>query len=155
MDWPSCHRLLLYTCPKLTDSEIPKKSCITNAVMEKLTKLDKIDKNLIAVRASLHFFFSTNLKTEYFILYFNCHRWVVHEWPLLVLLVQHSVHPFTPWHSSCVESQEPSHRVQVLHWPAHWENNGRGDGCCDQEIRHRKKGLSIFGHVLSLWLMSF
>ena len=51
MDRPSFHRLLLFTSPKLTDSEIPKKSCMANAVMAKLTKLDEIDKELITVCA--------------------------------------------------------------------------------------------------------
>ena len=51
MDRPSFRRLLLYTSPKLTDSEIPKRGCIGNAVMEKLTKLDEIDKKLISICA--------------------------------------------------------------------------------------------------------
>ena len=51
MDQPSFCHLLLYICPKLTDSKIPKRGSIANVIMEKLTKLDKIDKKLIDVHA--------------------------------------------------------------------------------------------------------
>ena len=95
VDRPSFRRLLLYTCPKLTDSDILKKSCIANAVMEKLSTLDEIDKKLIAVCVYLHIVFNPNFETEYFVSDFNCHRWVVHKRPSLILLVQHSVYPFT------------------------------------------------------------
>ncbi|KAM6498412.1 hypothetical protein JOM56_006360 [Amanita muscaria] len=48
VDRPSLHRTIRYLCPKLNKSDIPGRTCIGNAVLEKVAKLDLIDMELIA-----------------------------------------------------------------------------------------------------------
>ncbi|KIL54969.1 hypothetical protein M378DRAFT_18373, partial [Amanita muscaria Koide BX008] len=50
---PAFHRLMLYLNPKLKDQDIPKRTCISNAVSDKIHKLDEIDMNLTADIPSL------------------------------------------------------------------------------------------------------
>jgi len=40
-------RLIRYLCPKLNTSDIPKRTCVGDAVMEKVAKLDEIDLDLV------------------------------------------------------------------------------------------------------------
>lgn len=47
MERPSFLRLIRYLCPKLNASDIPKRTCIGDAVMEKVEKLDGIDSELV------------------------------------------------------------------------------------------------------------
>ena len=51
-------RLLCYNNPKLSDKDIPKKTCIGTAIDEKVLKLDDIDKELIAVSIFVAYFYS-------------------------------------------------------------------------------------------------
>jgi len=85
--------MVLYLCPKLKDSDILKRSCIANAISEKVEKLDIIDIDLIAVRP-LHIFLfhlmssSIEDSRSYF-----CHLgWVVNEAPLSIFLYEHPVY---------------------------------------------------------------
>jgi hypothetical protein len=44
---PSFLRLVRYLCPKLNTSDVPKRTCMGDAVMEKVAKLDEIDLDLV------------------------------------------------------------------------------------------------------------
>ncbi|KAM6494942.1 hypothetical protein JOM56_009565 [Amanita muscaria] len=46
---PSFLRLIQYLCPKLTMTEIPKRTCIGDAVLMKAERLDEVDRNLAKV----------------------------------------------------------------------------------------------------------
>jgi hypothetical protein len=45
----SFRRLVCYLCPKLTEADIPKRTCIGDAILEKVEKLDDIDMKIIDV----------------------------------------------------------------------------------------------------------
>jgi hypothetical protein len=47
VEHPSFLCLIHYLCPKLNATDIPKHTCMGNAVMEKVEKLDKIDLDLV------------------------------------------------------------------------------------------------------------
>ena len=51
---PSFLRLIRYLCPKLNTSDIPKRTCIGDVVMEKVEKLDGINSELVMGIDSLH-----------------------------------------------------------------------------------------------------
>jgi hypothetical protein len=45
----SFRRLVAYLCPKLTEADIPKRTCMGDAILEKVERLDDIDKKNIDV----------------------------------------------------------------------------------------------------------
>jgi len=85
--------MVLYLCPKLKDSDIPKRSCNADAISEKVEKLDIIDIDLIAV-CPLHIFLFhlMSLSIEDSWSYF-CHLgWVVNEAPPSIFLYEYPVY---------------------------------------------------------------
>ena len=54
MERASFHRLVHYLCPKVTEADIPKRTCIGDAVLEKVEKLDDIDMKIINVSSCFY-----------------------------------------------------------------------------------------------------
>jgi hypothetical protein len=54
----SFRRLVCYLCPKPTETDIPKRTCIGDSIQEKVERLDDIDVKIIDVSASSHFYSS-------------------------------------------------------------------------------------------------
>jgi hypothetical protein len=50
---PSFLRLIRYLCPKLNTSDVPKRTSMGDAIMEKVVKLDEIDLDLVTSIDSL------------------------------------------------------------------------------------------------------
>ena len=55
MEHTSFRRLLAYLCPKLTEADIPKRTCMGDAILEKVERLDDIDKKNIDVSKYMYF----------------------------------------------------------------------------------------------------
>ena len=53
IECPSFLRLIHYLCPKLNASDIPKRTCMGDMVMDKVDALDKIDLDLVTSINSL------------------------------------------------------------------------------------------------------
>ena len=53
MERASFRHLVGYLCPKLTEANIPKRTCMGNAILEKVERLDDIDMKNIDVSTSM------------------------------------------------------------------------------------------------------
>ena len=49
MERASFCRLVCYLCPKLTEADIPKRTCMGDAILEKVERLDDIDLKILDV----------------------------------------------------------------------------------------------------------
>ena len=49
VEHPSFLRFVRYLCPRLKPTDVPGRTCIGNAVSEKIIRLDKVNSQLIAV----------------------------------------------------------------------------------------------------------
>jgi hypothetical protein len=49
----SFRRLVCYLCPKLLEADIPKRTCIGDAVLEKVEQLNDIDMKIIDVSSTI------------------------------------------------------------------------------------------------------
>ena len=61
MERTSFCRLVCYLCPKLTEADIPKRTCMGNAVLEKVERLDDIDMKVLDVSRLLFSFHNLNV----------------------------------------------------------------------------------------------
>ena len=53
MERASFRRLVHYLCPKLTEADIPKRTCMGDAILGKVERLDDIDMKNIDVSTSM------------------------------------------------------------------------------------------------------
>jgi hypothetical protein len=90
----SLQRLVLYLNPGLGNNDIPKKSVMANAVMEKVEKLDAIDRELIAVRGCTVSILISHAFSEYSVSYIGHMGWLVNKAPPAILLLQYPIYLF-------------------------------------------------------------
>ena len=56
MERASFRRLVCYLCPKLTETDIPKRTCIGDAILEKVERLDDVDMKIIDVSSGFYYY---------------------------------------------------------------------------------------------------
>ena len=61
MERASFRRLVHYLSPKLTEFDIPKRTCIGDAILEKVERLDDIDMKIIDVSSRIYHLFIISL----------------------------------------------------------------------------------------------
>ena len=61
MEHASFLRLVCYLCPKLTEADIPKRTCMGDAILEKVERLDDIDVMIIDVSSFFYHIFIISL----------------------------------------------------------------------------------------------
>ena len=61
MEHASFLRLVCYLCPKLTEADIPKRTCMGDAILEKVERLDDIDVKIIDVSSFFYHIFIISL----------------------------------------------------------------------------------------------
>ena len=78
MERASFRRLVCYLCPKLTEFDIPKRTCMGDAILEKVERLDDIDLKILDVSSYFNHLSIVSLFNflECCLSYFTHFRWV-------------------------------------------------------------------------------
>ena len=87
--------MVLYLNPSLSNDDVPKKSVMANAVMEKVEKLDDIDRKLIAVSVCTVSMIVSHAFSDYSVSYIGCMGWLVNKASPAIFLLQYPIHLFT------------------------------------------------------------
>ena len=141
MERASFLRLVCYLCPKLTEADIPKRTCMGDSILEKVERLDDIDLNIINVS---HFYHISNISSSLFnflehcLPYFAHFRRVDNKAAAPLYINKHPVHRLATGRPLLLDFKKSPSCIRKQCWSAHWHLDGTGARECHSKVQFRR-----------------